>query len=132
MSREEVLKRILIDEEALFERLVENASQVFKLDKRGNIVWMIPQDKLTDRDKVSMALLAQQLGAELGIVDSGTISNAEIARKLGMQSMSVGARMAELRDQAVVHQEKVGHHHVIMHGVEKVLNEIILKMAEDK
>ena len=131
MSKEEVLKRMLIDEEALFERLVENASRVFKLDKTGNIVWMIPRDKITDRDKVAIALLAQQLAADLGIADTATVSNAELAQKLGMQSMSVGARMAELRDQVVAHQEKVGHHRVIMHGVEKVLDDIISKIAKD-
>lgn len=132
MSKEEILKRILIDEEALFERLVENASRVFKLDKTGNIVWMIPLDKITDRDKVAMCLLAQHLAAELGIAESTTLSNADLAQRLGMQSMSVGARLAELRDQGVAQQEKVGSHRVIMHGVERVLDNIIAKISKDE
>ena len=131
MSREDIAKKILIDEDALFERLVEQARRIFKLDKSGNMVWIISRDKLTDREKIALVLLAQHLAAEIGIKDSQSISNSVVAEKLKMSSMSVGARMAELRELGVAHQEKVGVHRVILPGIESIIEEVISKFESD-
>ncbi|MDP1713383.1 MAG: winged helix-turn-helix transcriptional regulator [Anaerolineales bacterium] len=128
MEKSEIAKKIMIDEDSIFTRLVEKASSVFKLDKKGNIVWMFPQDKLNDKEKISIVLLAQHLAAKIDLVENPTISNSAIAEKLGVSSMSVGARIAELRDQGVAQQEKVGSHQVIIHGVEKILEKIISRI----
>lgn len=128
MEKSEIAKKIMIDEESIFNRLVDKASNVFKLDKKGNIVWMLPSDKLNDKEKIAMVLLAQHLAAEIGLVENPIISNSMIADKLGVPSMSVGARIAELRDQGIAQQEKVGSHQVIIHGVEKILEKIISRI----
>ena len=128
MSKEEIAKRILIDEDALFERLVEKAGGIFRLDNKGNIVWIIPRDKLTDKEKISCVLLARHLASEIGIVDSQAVANSTVAEILNMSSESVGARMAELRDLGIAHSESRGHHRVILHGVDKMIEELSNRM----
>ena len=124
-DRKEVLEKMLINEEAVFERLVDKANRVFKVDRSGNIIWMVPASKLTDKQKVAMAVLARYFAAELELAESEIITNAQVANLLGMHSMSVGARLAELRNENIVHQDGKGKHRVSLVAVERVLDEIL-------
>ena len=128
MARKEIAQKIVIDEDELFERLVDLAGSIFKLDRRGEIVWIVPKDGLTDREKVAVVLVAQHLAMEAGIAEDPTISNSSISEKLGMPSMSVNARLAELRELGVAHQERVGVHRVVLHGAERMIEEVAQKV----
>lgn len=124
-DRKEILERMLINEDAVFEKLVDKANRVFKVDRSGNIIWMVPASKLTDKQKVAMAVLARYFAAELELADSEIITNAEVADLLGMQSMSVGARLAELRNENIVHREGKGKHRISLVAVEGILEQIL-------
>jgi hypothetical protein len=127
MKKEEIAKKILVDEDELFERIVDKASRIFKLDKRGNMVWTVSLRDLTDKEKVALVLVANFIGNEIGLFETKSISNADIAQRLNMSSMSVGARMAELRDQRIAMQEKMGVHSISLSGIDAVLDGVLGK-----
>lgn len=124
MERDEIAKKILLDEDSLFDRVVTSAAKIFNLDKRGEIVWVIPRKNLTDNEKVAMVLLGQFLAVELGIAESATIENTEIATKLAIDTASVAARLKELRDRQIAIPEKRGSHQISIHGAKKILDDI--------
>lgn len=129
MSKQEVLKKILIDEDALFERLVERASKFFKIDKSGNMVFLIPTPQMTQRQTIALISLGHYFATELGILETDTVTAESFLPYVDTDRKAVSARLADLRKEAVVQNVERGAFRVSVLGIGKILDEL---EAEDK
>ncbi len=125
MEKRELLQEILIDDESLLERIVGKAKKVFKVDKRGNIIFLVSRAKLNQRQEIAMALLGRYFAAELDICDSDIMTADEIAEIVAPDTPSVRARLNELKRERVVESPARGQFRVSILGVEKILEEIL-------
>lgn len=98
MSRkEEILKQMIIDDEALLEKLVGAAQGIFKVNGQGQVVFLVSESTLSDKQRIGAVLLGRYFAHQLGLSETDSISNKEIAEVVGMAATTVGARLSELR-----------------------------------
>lgn len=124
-SREDILDKIFIDEDAVFEKVVDKAGKVFKIDRQGNILFEVSAAKLTDRQRVALVLLTRFLLFQKKRAESDVITNGEIAEALGIDTTIVTARLADLRRERVAVPEGRGRWRVSLIGVDRILDEIL-------
>jgi len=123
-NRKEILSKMVVDEEAVFERLVDKASRIFKIDKQGKIVFLVPESSLSTRERVAMALLARYFAKELELVNSDAVSYRDVAAMLDMARTAVGARLSELRREGIAESVGRGEWRVSILGVQRLLDEM--------
>jgi hypothetical protein len=124
MNKQDILRKLLIDEEALFERLVERAGKLFKIDKSGNIVFLIPASQLTHRQTIALVSLGRYFAAELGILEADTASADSFLPYVDTDKKTISARLADLRKEGVVQSIERGKFRVSILGISKILDEL--------
>jgi predicted transcriptional regulator of viral defense system len=124
MTRQEILKSLLIDEDAMLERLVSRSGKILKIDKSGNIIFLIPSSRLTHRQIIALVSLGHYFAAELGIREEDTVSADDFLPYLDTDKKTVTARLADLKKEGVVHTVERGRFRVSILGIGKILDEI--------
>jgi len=124
VNRREMLQRLVLDEDAVFEDLVGRSENMIRIDKLGNVVFLVPANKRTLRQTIALVLLGRHFAAELGIVDSDTMTAEEMTPCVGADTKSITARLAELKKDSVVQAVDRGVFHISILGAAKVLAEI--------
>lgn len=124
VNKEEVLKRMLIDEDEMFERLVERASQFFRIDKRGNIVFLVPASQLTQRQAIALVALGQHFAGELGVSARDTVTADTLLPYVDADKGSISARLAELKREGIVQSVQRGAFRVSILGIGRILDEL--------
>ena len=71
MESKKILERLLIDEDALLNQLVEKSEKILTVSKKsGNLVYLIDQNKLTSKEKACLQLFGRYLASEIGLKDT--------------------------------------------------------------
>jgi hypothetical protein len=128
MNRQEILRTLLIDEDAMLERLVARSGKLFKIDRSGNIVFLIPASRLTQRQIIALVSLSRYFAAELGIHGEDTVTADDFLPYVDADKRSITARLADLKKEGVIQSVERGKFRVSILGISKVLDE--LEMAE--
>jgi hypothetical protein len=108
MNKQDVLKKMLIDEDAVFERLVDRASNLFKIDKSGDIIFLIPKSQLTHRQTIALVSLGRYFAAELGIFETDTVTSDGLSAYMNTDKRTITARLADLKKEGVVQSVERG------------------------
>lgn len=124
MNKHDILRKMLIDEDAMFERLVERAGELFKIDKSGNIVFLIPTSRLTHRQTIALVSLGRYFAAELGILEADTVTSDTFLPYVDTDKKTISARLADLKKEGVVQSVERGTFRVSILGIGKVLDEL--------
>ena len=124
MSKQEVLKKMLIDEDAMFERLVERASRFFKIDKSGNVVFLIPTSRLIQRQTIALVSLGHYFATELGIMETDIVTAESLLPYVDTDKKAISARLADLKKEGVIQSVERGAFRVSILGIGKILDEL--------
>ena len=124
MDRKKYLEGILIDEEAIFRSLVEKAKKIFGLTPRGEIVFLIPRDSLTQRQLVATYLIGRLFAKELEIVASEIVTADDLSMLMTIDKKTVTARLHDLKKEHIVESPGRGQFSISISGADKILNEI--------
>lgn len=124
MNKQDVLKKMLIDEDAVFERLVDRASNLFKIDKSGDIIFLISKPRLTHRQAIALVSLGRYFAAELGILDTDIVTSDDLLGYLDTDKKTITARLADLKKEGVVQSVERGTFRVSILGINKILDEL--------
>ena len=124
MNKQDVLKKMLIDEDAVFERLVDRASNLFKIDKSGDIIFLIPKSQLTHRQTIALVSLGRYFAAELGIFETDTVTSDDLSAYMNTDKRTITARLADLKKEGVVQSVERGTFRVSILGINKILDEL--------
>lgn len=126
----ESLEKLLIDEEAYFESLVEKAKKIFKIGREtGELIYTINPLKLTLSERIVTILLARFLAYKLSSkilnpVNSEDLSPEEISAKLGVNRKQVSARLTELKRKGYVESTSRGRYKISPINVAVILDNI--------
>lgn len=124
MNKQEILRKMLIDEDAMFERLVERASELFKIDKSGNVVFLVPASQLTQRQTIALVAAGRYFAAELGVLESDTVTADTLLPYVDTDKKAISARLADLKKEGVVQNVERGAFRVSILGIGKILDEL--------
>jgi DNA-binding transcriptional ArsR family regulator len=125
VSRKKLLESLLIDEEMVFERLVDKAKRLFGLNKRGEIIFLVPRESLTQRQLVAVYLIGGLFAKELEIKDTEIITAEELSLWMKMDKKTVTARLHDLKKEHIIESPERGRFSISISGADKILNEII-------
>lgn len=89
---------------------------------------LVPKNKLTDNEALSMWLLAYYLGNKLGLVKSDTLSKDELQAKLGKNSKITSTRLGELAKNDVVTKTDNENFRITTFGIALAQKEVIPKI----
>ena len=129
-EKEEILKELLIDEEAILKDLVNKAKKIFKIDKKsGRTVLLIPKTPLSDRELIILTLIGRYFANKLNLFDSSSMAIEELAQELNMAKPSVSARMSDLRRERIVEMLARGEYRINYTEISRLLDEISEKVS---
>ncbi|MGZ4850403.1 MAG: hypothetical protein ACXV2C_03375 [Candidatus Bathyarchaeia archaeon] len=86
---------------------------------------LVPKNKLTDNEALSVWLTTYFLGSKLGIVDSDSLSKDELQMKLGKTGKITSTRLGELAKNGVVQKTGDEKFRITTYGVVQTQNEVI-------
>jgi hypothetical protein len=89
---------------------------------------LVPKNKLTDNETLSLWLLASYLGHKLGIVDSDSLSKEELQAKLGKSGKITSTRLGELVKGDVVTKTADEKFRITTFGVVQMQKETLPKI----
>jgi hypothetical protein len=89
---------------------------------------LIPKNKLTDNEALSLWLTTYYLGHKLGIVNTDGLSKDELQIKLGKSSKITSTRLGELSKNELVHKTTDEKFKITTMGVFQTQKEIIPKI----
>ena len=130
MDRKKVLEGILIDEDAIFRTLVEKAKKIFGLNTRGDIIFLVPRDSLTQRQLISVYLIGRLFAKELEISDSEVATADDLSVFIGTDKKSVAARLHDLKKEHIVESPGRGQFSISISGADKILDEISISLSD--
>ena len=102
-----------------------NGIAVFSSD---GVNLLVPKNKLTDNEALSLWLTTNYLGFKLGMVDSEALSKDELQLKLGKSSKITGTRLGELVKNGFVQKTSDEKFRATTAGVDQTQKEIIPKI----
>lgn len=125
MDKRKLLESILIDEEAIFEKIVEKAKSLFGLNKRGEIILHIPRDELTQRQLIAVYLIGGVFAKELELRDTDVFTAEELSGLTKMDKRKVTARLHDLKMEFIAASPERGQFNISISGANRILDEII-------
>jgi len=88
---------------------------------------LVPKNRLTDNEALSIWLTAQYLGCKLGIFNSDSLSKDDLQNKLGKSGKIISTRLGELTKTGVV-QKADDRFRITTFGVAQTQKEVIPKI----
>jgi hypothetical protein len=86
---------------------------------------LVPKNKLTDNEALSVWLTAYYLGSKLGMVYSDSLSKDELQTKLGKSGKITSTRLGELAKNGVVQKTGDEKFRITTYGVVQTQKEVI-------
>ena len=129
-EKEEILKELLIDEEAILKDLVNKAKEIFKIDRKsGRTVLLIPKTRLTDRELIMLTLIGRYFANKVNLFDSSSMTVEDVAQELNVAKPSVSARMSDLKRERIVEMLARGEYRINYTEISRLLDEISEKVS---
>ena len=128
MSRKEKLKELLVDENEVFEQIIDKVKQLIGINKTdGSIVFKIDQENLTDHQAILLYLLGAKFAFDLELREYPEVSNQELADFLNRDPNAIGSRISELKKERKVTSPERGKHIVKPLIIKNDIDEIVQK-----
>lgn len=91
---------------------------------------MVPKNKLTDNEALSVWLTAQFLGSKLGMLNSDALSKDELEPKLGKSGKIVSTRLGELAKNGWVAKTPDDKFKITTFGIVQTQKEVIPRIRQ--
>jgi len=89
---------------------------------------LVPRNKLTDNETLSLALLANYLGHQLGEVESSDVSKEELQNKLGKDGKITSNRLGELVKSEMATKTQDEKYRITTFGVTRIQKDMLPKL----
>jgi hypothetical protein len=91
---------------------------------------MAPKAKLTDNEALSIWLVAQHLGNQLGMITSDSLSKDDLQVKLGKNSKIISTRLGELAKNGIVAKTENDRFRITTYGIIQTQTEVIPRIKQ--
>ena len=130
MNKVSSLSELIYDEEEEFEKLVPKVKKIVRVKKDGTPVIVCDRRKLSQSELIACYLIGKFFAKKLELTETDITTNKELAKALKMNERVVGARLKDLREEAVVEQVARGEHKISTVNLESFLDKLLEKVGE--
>jgi len=106
------------------QQLAKDASDIVSFSDEGANL-LVPKNKLTDNEALSVWLTAYYLGQKLGIIKNDSMSKDELQIKVGKSSKITSTRLGELAKNGMVQKTADDKFRITTYGVLQTQKEVI-------
>jgi predicted transcriptional regulator len=106
-----IREKFLVNEARIAEKALKNLEGRVSFDDTGEVL-VNDADQYKDRDRIALYLAGRKLAFLAQAAKEDGASGSEVAEKLGMDPKVVGARLSDLRKDAIVEQLNRGVYRV--------------------
>lgn len=106
------------------QQLARNLNGIARFTSDGTSL-MIPKNRLTDNEALSLWLTAYYLGHKLGMVNSDALSKDELQTKLGKSGKITSTRLGELAKNGIVQKTTDEKFRITTMGIVQTQKEVI-------
>jgi hypothetical protein len=121
----EIANKLLL--KADLQKLAKDCENIIAFSQEGPNV-LVPRNKLTDNETLSLWLLANYLGSQLGILKNDTASKEELQARLGKGAKITSTRLGELVKTDIAARTADERYRITSFGVAMVQKDILPKI----
>ena len=127
-SENEILNKLVVEEKDVtkeMEKLVEEATKYFRIEKPSGRILFQNFGVLTDKQRICIMLMGKYFANKLGIIENATMSISEIANNLGRPMTTLSSPMKELTTKGFVESLPARKYRIAYHRINEVFENII-------
>lgn len=109
------------------QRLVKGCENIISFAEEGPYL-LVPRNKLTDNETLSLSLLANYVGCQLGKTENGGVSKEELQTKLGKDAKIASTRLGELVKNGIAVRTPDEKYSITTFGVVQMQKDILPKI----
>ena len=129
MSEEnEILKRLVVEEKDIskeMEKLVEEASKHFRIEKPSGKIVFRNFGSLNDKQRIAIVLLGKYFANRLNMVENPSLSISEIAKELGRPMTTLSGNEKELLTKGYIEYLPGKKYRIAYHRIREVFDDIL-------
>jgi hypothetical protein len=109
------------------QKLIKDCENVITFAKEGPYL-LVPRNKLTDNETLSLLLLANYIGCQLGKIENAGVSKEELQTKLGKDAKIASTRLGELVKNGIVSRTPDEKYRITTFGVVQMQKDVLPKI----
>jgi len=121
----EVAQKLMLNVD--LQRLAEDAEGIIGIAKEGPCL-LVPRNKLTDNETLTLLLLAGYLAHQLGNAETDAVSKEELQGKLGKDAKTASTRLGELVKNQIATKTSEEKYRITTFGLMQMQKDIIPKI----
>lgn len=123
----DIARRLILNVD--LENLAKESQGIVGLAKEGPTL-LVPRDKLTDNETLSLLLLANYLAHHLGKANTDSMAKEELQSKLGKNAKTASTRLGELVKSQIVTKTDSDEYKITTFGLMQIQGEIIPRIRK--
>ena len=109
------------------QKLIKDSENIIGFAKEGPYL-LVPRNKLTDNETLSLLLLANYIGCQLGKIEKAGVSKEELQARLGKDAKIASTRLGELVKSGIATKTPDEKYSITTFGVVQVQKDILPKI----
>jgi DNA-binding MarR family transcriptional regulator len=127
-NENEILNKLVVEEKDVtkeMEKLVEEATKYFKIERHSGRILFQDFGSLSDKQRISIIILGKYFANKLGIINNASMSISEIANDLGRPMTALSGPIKELVTKGFVESLPARKYRIAYHRINEIFNNII-------
>ena len=127
-NENEILNKLVVEEKDVtkeMEKLVEEATKYFKIERPSGRILFQDFGSLSDKQRISIILLGKYFANKLGIINNASMSISEVANDLGRPMTALSGPIKELVTKGFVESLPARKYRIAYHRINEIFNNII-------
>lgn len=129
----EILKKLVVEEKDVtkeMEKLVEEASKHFRIEKPSGRIIFQNFGALSDRQRIAIVLLGKYFAYRLMLIENPSLSISEIAKELGRPMTTLSGPIKELVTKGYVENLPGRKYRVAYHRMKEIFDDTLTKQKK--
>ncbi|MCW1296719.1 MAG: MarR family transcriptional regulator [Candidatus Parvarchaeota archaeon] len=129
----EILKKLVVEEKDMIkelEKLVEDASGIFRIEKPSGRIIFQDFGTLNDKQRILVLLIGKYFATKIGIIKDPSLSISQIAKELGRPMTALSGPVRDLVKQGFVENIPGRKYKITYHRIKDIFSKILL--SKDK
>lgn len=124
----EILSKLVVEETTVtkdFEKLIEEASKHFKIEKPSGRILFQDFGSLSDKQRITVILLGKYFATRLNMIADSSLSISEIAKELGRPMTALSGGVKELVKQGYVEYLPTRRYRIAYHRIKEITDNVL-------
>ncbi|MEM2125722.1 MAG: helix-turn-helix domain-containing protein [Candidatus Methanosuratincola sp.] len=128
----EILKKLVVEEKDMIkelEKLVEEASKYFQIEKPSGKIIFKDFGALTNKQRIAIVLLGKYFAKKLNLIENDSLGISEISKELGIPRTSLSGPIKDLIREGYVEYLPGRKYKIAYHRIKELFDKILVTQS---